>query len=352
MVPNKRSGGGRVFLYPKSTIKDVAQKAGVSTQTVSRVINDRPEVAPETRRRVLDTIAALGYRPSALARSLIRQRSHTLGVITAGLNYIGPSRTLNGITGQAETMGYELLLEELPSFDHEGIQPLLQSLLAHRVDGVIWAVPEIGRNRERIAELEADIPVPVVFLAMRALPGLTVVACDNHQGGMLATQHLMDSGRREIGHVAGPQEWWEAQQRRAAWQDALTRAGRAMRETHWVEGNWSPASGGEAFIRLLDAYPEMDAVFVANDQMALAVLREAHRLGLRVPQDLAVAGFDDIAESAYFIPSLTTVRQDQIELGARAVRELVARVDAAHQGQTIEPQAIMLAPELVRRESA
>src|SRR5512139_1611366 len=128
----------------RSTIKQVAKVAGVSTQTVSRVINDRPDVAPETRSRVRLVIDELGYQPSALARSLIQQRSYTLGVVTAGLRETGPSRTLSGITSAAEEAGYSILLKELPRYDTEDVVPIFQALLSHHVDGIIWAVPEIG----------------------------------------------------------------------------------------------------------------------------------------------------------------------------------------------------------------
>jgi LacI family transcriptional regulator len=131
----------------RSTIKQVAKAAGVSTQTVSRVINDRPDVAPQTRERIQHVIEELDYQPSALARSLIQQRSFTLGVVTSGLKYLGPSRTLNGITSMAEELGYALLIEELPRFDTEDIKPRLQDLLSRHVDGIVWAVPEVGDNR-------------------------------------------------------------------------------------------------------------------------------------------------------------------------------------------------------------
>src|SRR5829696_7037190 len=131
----------------RATIKEVASVAGVSTQTVSRVINERPDVSPETRRRVQEVIKELSYQPSALARSLISQRSYTLGVVTAGLRYIGPSRTLSGITSAAEEFGYSVLLKELPNFDAEDTTPIFKGFLSQHVDGIIWAVPEVGENR-------------------------------------------------------------------------------------------------------------------------------------------------------------------------------------------------------------
>jgi LacI family transcriptional regulator len=334
------------------TIKHVAKEAGVSTQTVSRVVNERPDVAPETRKLVLEVIGRLGYHPSELARSLIHRRSFTLGVVTAGLKYIGPNRTLNGITTEAEELGYAILLKELSHFSVEDVQPILRFLLARQVDGILWAVPEVGNNRDWLADGLNDIPVQVIFLTMEPRPGLPVLSIDNYAGGVLATQHLLDQGRKHIAHLSGPLDWWESRQRKKAWQDTLESAGHKVEERCLVEGNWSSASGHTAFRQLKNNYREMDAVFVANDQMALSVLRLACENGIRVPDDLAVVGFDDIAESPYFWPALTTIRQNQHELGCRAVSELIGRIEQVRNEQVMESQNILIAPELVVRQSS
>ena len=150
----------------RSTIKKVASQACVSTQTVSRVVNDRPDVSLETRRRVQGVIDKLGYRPSALARSLVKQRSYTLGVVTAGLRHIGPSRTLSGITAAATDAGYALLLEELPRYEADDTTSIFQALISRHVDGVIWAVPEVGANRRWTERLPVDLEIPIMYLAM------------------------------------------------------------------------------------------------------------------------------------------------------------------------------------------
>lgn len=337
----------------KVTIRDVAAAAGVSHQTVSRVLNNRPDVAEDTRRRVWQVIEELRYQPSAIARSLIQQRSFTLGVVIAGLQYVGPSRTLNGITKQAEEMGYTLLLKELPRFDTDDIQPLLDSLRARQVDGIIWAVPEVGNNRDWLQSQPPEFPIPTIFLTMQTRPDLFIVSVDNYAGGRIATEHLLEQGYRHIGHISGPLDWWEARQRKAGWQDALTERGLPVADHHWESGNWSSASGERAIRKLLDGYPEMDAVFVANDQMALSVLQVACEKGLRVPQDLAVVGFDGIPEAAYYWPPLTTVYQDQQKLGGTAVRELVQIIEANQQDKAvIAPKTISLQPELIVRESS
>jgi LacI family transcriptional regulator len=335
----------------RATIKHVANAAGVSTQTVSRVINDRPDVSPETRERIQQIIADLDYRPSALARSLIQQRSFTLGVVTAGLKFIGPSRTLNGITSKAEELNYGLLLEELPRFDTENIKPLLQNLIAHHVDGIVWAVPEVGDNRRWVDEILKDVPVPVVFLTMQPRAGVTTVSIDNYSGGVLATQHLLSKGYRKIGHISGPLDWWEARQRKQAWQETMAKAGIKVGDRQAAEANWSSSSGEPAFEQLLQSYPEMEAVFVANDQMSLAVLQTAHRKGIKIPGDLAVVGFDNIVESGFFWPALTTINHEQYELGCRAIQELVSQIEALQRNEKIEPLNILLSTELVVRET-
>jgi LacI family transcriptional regulator len=353
ITANKAQRLPEMDIKKRSTIKQVARAAGVSTQTVSRVINDRPDVAPETRERVQQVIDSLGYRPSALARSLIQQRTYTLGVVTAGLKYLGPSRTLNGITSKAEELGYALLLKELPRFDTNDIEPLLHTLLSRQVDGIVWAVPEVGDNRSWVTTGLAEIHIPFVFLTMQSNhPDLSIVSYDNYLGATIATEHLLKQGYRHIGHVSGPLDWWEARQRRQAWQDTLEKAGMEVTEDHWSEGNWSPSSGEAAFEQLLETYPEMDAVFAANDQMALSVLQIAHRRGICIPHSLAVVGFDDITESAYFWPPLTTINQNQYELGCWAVQEVVSHIEASRREEKIQAQSISLVPELIIRESS
>jgi len=339
--------------HKRSTIKQVASLAGVSTQTVSRVMNDRPDVSAETRERVQKVIKELGYQPSALARSLIQQRSYTLGVVTAGLKYTGPSRTLSGITNAAEEFGYSLLLKELPSFNANNVLPILQEFLSHHADGIIWAVPEVGENREWLNTILPDPEIPIVFLTMQPREHIAVVSIDNYLGGRMAMGHLLEQGYRHIGHVSGPLDWWEARQRMAAWKDSLQEKGLQALDTHWVEGNWSSASGAQAIVRLFQLYPEMDAVFVANDQMALSVIQAACQRQLRIPDDLGVVGFDNIPESPYFCPPLTTVQSEQYSVGRVAVEEVVKIIEADRkQQESSEPAAIMLTPTLVVRESS
>lgn len=335
------------------TIKGVAQAAGVSTQTVSRVLNDRPDVAPETRQRVKQIIEQYGFQPSALARSLIQQRSYTLGVVTAGLQLVGPRQALNGIAAKAEAMGYTLLLKELPEFLACDPQPILNSLLARQVDGILWAVPEVGENHCWLNDRLPTLHIPILFLSMAYREGVPSAAVANFQGGYDATQHLLEQGVKRVGHISGPLSWWESRERKAGWEAALLEAGLPVNEDRWVEGDWSPESGHAALESLLQTTPGLQALFVANDQMAVGALHCAHTYGLRVPQDLAIVGFDDIPEAAYTWPPLSTVHQDLQALGSAAVGELVTLIEAQKSGIESPPVPnLLLRPRLIPRASS
>ncbi|MGB3701345.1 MAG: LacI family DNA-binding transcriptional regulator [Anaerolineales bacterium] len=335
------------------TIYDIAKRAGVSRQTVSRVLNNRQDVSAETRKRVQKIMEELSYHPSAVARSLSRQKSYILGVVTAGLKYIGPSRTLNGITSKAEELGYGLLLKELASFGANNVQPLFGWFQSHQVDGIIWAVPEIGDNRNWLKELLPEIKIPIIFLTMEKRDDVSIVELDNYLGAQKATEHLISLGKKNIGHITGPLDWWEARQRKLGWEISLSDAGYKLSDRMWAEGNWSSKSGKTAFTELVEKFPEMDGVFVGNDQMALSVLQTAFEQGKRIPEDLAVVGFDGIPESEFYCPSLSTVNQNQTELGCIAVDELVKLIQNRLTAEdVIEPKYLTLKPELIIRQSS
>ena len=298
-------------------------------------------------------IERLGYRPSAIARSLIHQRSHTLGVVATGLYYYGPSQTLVGIEKQVRALGYSLLLDLLHHPETEDVERILNRLLSREVDGILWAVPEIGNNRAWLRTTNLHLQVPVVFLSMDPQQDLAQATIDNRLGGRLATEHLIGQGCRRIGIITGPLNWWEARQRQAGWQHALLAAGLPAADRQVVEGNWFADSGKQAIRLLLEQYPEMEAVFVSNDQMALGVLQAAHEIGRRIPEDLAVVGFDNIPESAFFWPALTTVEQPLVDLGCMAIEKLSNLIES--EGQNNDPsidQAVILSPKLVVRDSS
>jgi len=337
----------------KTTIYDVAEKAGVSRQTVSRVLNNRQDVSVETRKRVKQVMAELNYQPNAVAQSLSRHKSYLFGVVTAGLKYFGPSRTLSGITNKAEELGYGLLLKELESFNSTNVIPLLHWFKSHQADGIIWAAPEIEDNRKWLTDVFPLIDIPIIFLTMEEQKDVPIVTTDNFSGAKAAVEHLIHSGHKHIGHIAGPLSWWEARQRKGGWETALTEHGLEVNERMWTQGNWSSKSGKIAFLELVEKYPEMDAIFVGNDQMALSVLQSSLEMGKKIPQDLAVIGFDGMPESEFYCPSLSTVYQNQDELGRIAVAELVSQTEENYlENKIVEPKYITIQPELIIRQSS
>ncbi len=330
------------------TIREIARMCGVSVQTVSRVINRRPDVAPETRAAVEAAIAKTGFQPNAVARSLVQRRSYTLGVIAAGLPYFGVAQTLNGITAESEAQGYGLLLKEIPDGNLPNLAPVVEFLMARRVEGIVFAAPDLG---ESLTSLRARLPIgvpPMVFLKSEPSRAFTTILIDNYGGARAATEHLIALGRRRIGHLAGPLDWHEARDREQAWRDVLREAG--LKPGPLAQGSWTSESGAEAFARMLDEDPTMDAVFSGNDQMALGAMHVMHARGISIPDKIAVVGFDGLEEAAWFTPPLTTIRQPLGELGQMAVREVLA-INGDDPGQR-SVRSLTLATELVVRGSA
>ncbi|MDX1415487.1 MAG: LacI family DNA-binding transcriptional regulator [Candidatus Promineifilaceae bacterium] len=334
------------------TIKDVAKAAGVSPMTVSRVLNNRPDVAPKTRRRVQDIIAELGYAPSAIARSLSQGRSNTIGVVSSDLEFYGPSRTLVGIEQQANEFGYALMVRLLHNPLTDGGEDVIHELLANQVAGIIWAVAEIGDRREWLYKQRAGGLIPIVFLSMQPRSEMSVVAVDNYQGGCLAAHHLLQQGYDPIGMIAGPQAWWEARERERGWRDMLIEAGRQDPEALIERGDWTAAGGFEALQRLLTCAPNLEAIFAANDSMALGALQAAANSGRSVPDDLAVVGYDDVPESAYFMPPMTTVHQDLLQVGRRAVTQLHGQLQYQQQADAFTAEVTIIEPKLIVRKSS
>lgn len=341
----------------RATIREVAQAAGVSTQTVSRVLNYRPDVAPDTVARVREVIAELSYSPNLLARGLTQGRTHLLGAVAYGLEYFGPSRIITGIEQQAAAMGYTISLTLIHRPETDDVDALLANLVGRRVDGVLWAIPEVANNRAWLRSGSHDVPVPLVLVGgTTGEDGRPSIGIDNQAVGRLATDHLIAGGARNVAIITGPLDWWEAAQRLAGWRRAREAAGRPPADSLVAEGDWTASSGEEGLYRLLRAVPDIDAVFASNDQMALGVLHAAHRMGLRVPEDLAVVGVDDIAEGSHFWPPLTTVHQPLIDAGMLAVETVVRLIRAAAPGRLPDessgPTATVLQPELIVRQSS
>jgi len=341
-----------MFVMDKITIKDVARAAGVSTQTVSRVLNNRSDVATVTRARVQEVIASLGYSPNVFARNLSRGRSNTLGVIGYGLVYYGSSSVLTGIESKTNELGYSLTLSLIDRVESSGVDRILYDFLSRRVEGIIWAVPSDIAAIDWLADKFAKVETPLIYINKGPNRSDHVTALDNRLGGRLATEHLIQQGYQRIGIITGPINWWEARERLNGWREVVEAAGYSDIDRLIVEGDWNAPSGDIGLRALMDRNPEVDAVFVSNDQMALGALQAARSLGLNSPEDLGIVGFDDIPEAAYFYPPLTTIRQDTKELGAMAVDRMNTLIHALHERLTVEPGISWLEPHLVIRDSS
>ncbi|MEM7116008.1 MAG: LacI family DNA-binding transcriptional regulator [Chloroflexota bacterium] len=335
------------------TIKEIAQEAGVSKQTVSRVLNNRPDVSLKTRKRVQSIIDRNGYQPSKLARGLTRGRTFTLGVVSSDLHHFGPSHTLMGINKEARTRGYTLSLSLVDNLEKICPKTILGNLLSQHVDGVIWAaVTKDGEVYEQIVAQLAKLPIPVVATTQPGYPIYTVHV-DNCAGAKLAVAHLAKRGYETIGFIAGPSNEWSAQQRKTGWKQSLAALGKTADSTLIATGDWTAVSGANAFRQLIYQRPDIDAVFVSNDHMALGALKAAQEMGLCVPQDLGIVGFDDTPEAGYFTPALTTVRQDLRQIGRLLVAELDQQIQAPHKRESNgHPKQTVIQPQLIIRTSS
>jgi DNA-binding LacI/PurR family transcriptional regulator len=297
--------------------------AGVSQKTVSRVMNGEPYVKEEVRLRVLQAAQELGYRRNNAARALNSGRTHQIGFVSLGTALYGPASLLISLERTARNSGYSLTVISTFEGDPGGVGGAIDSLLEQGVEGIVLAEP-IDEGED--LRLTADLPV----LSLGRFPGLhgpqVVIAGGNGaEGADAATRHLLSLGHRTVWHVAGPQRWWSARERLDGWREALRSAGAA--EPPWLEGDWSPASGYAAGTRLAQT-PDVTAIFVANDEMAIGVMRALADAGRSVPDDVSIVGFDDIPLAEYQAPPLTTIRQDFDAQAERGLTCLVRQIEA------------------------
>ncbi|WP_197984003.1 LacI family DNA-binding transcriptional regulator [Aeromicrobium sp. CFBP 8757] len=319
---------------------DVARLAGVSHQTVSRVVNGLPNVQPATRAKVEAAIAELGYRPNTAARALVTRRSSTIGIISTETGLYGPTSIQRTIEEAAREAGYFAGSVSLKEITSTGLTGAIDHLMRQSVDGIVMiaaqheALDVIGRH---------DPGVPLVVVEGDLSRGPSAVGVDQHRGALEATRHLIALGHTRIAHISGPVNWTEAEARRQGWQDALTGAG--LEPGPLLVGDWTAERGYLLGARIARSR-DVTAVFSANDQMAIGLLRALHEAGVRVPDDVSVVGFDDSPESGYLIPPLTTVRQNFAEVGRRAIAVLHAAISGED-----EDLERLIEPELVVRTS-
>jgi DNA-binding LacI/PurR family transcriptional regulator len=317
-------------------IHDVAALAGVSYQTVSRVLNSHPRVLPETRQRVLDAIETIGYRPNQAARALVTNRSRTIGIIMSQTSNYGPATSLTAIEQAAKEAGYRLSITTLTSSESSSIKSALDYLLSQSVEALVVIAPQV-----RVLEAIKDqsVTVPLVTLQSTNVD-VHSSSIDQVAGARLATKHLIDLGHTEILHISGPQDWIEAEARMQGYLDELNDAD--LRTRAPILGDWTAHFGYYAGLELL-RFRDFSAVFAGNDQMALGFMHACRDSGLDVPGDVSVVGFDDIPEAAHFHPPLTTIRQNFAEAGRRAVGLLLAELQGAGglDGEPVQPDLIV-----------
>jgi DNA-binding LacI/PurR family transcriptional regulator len=321
------------------TLVDVARAAGVSHQTVSRVVNGDPTVRPVTKAKVDAAVDALGYRPSLAARALASRKTRSIGLISTGFPFYGPSSTMHGFNGAARRAGYQVSMATLDSDDADGVRQAVDALVGQAVAAVVLIAPDA---RALDVLRSADVTVPLVTADSVADDGHHPVSIDQAAGAERAVEHLAALGHRAVAHVAGPDAWMDGRDRERGWRAACARLG--LDASVLLRGDWTPASG-HALGRELAGRDEVTAVFCANDQMALGVVHALDEAGVRVPDDVSIVGFDDIPEAEHFLPPLTTVRQDFEALG----RRIMDTVQAVLAGD--ETPVAPMTPELVVRLS-
>ncbi|MFG1811392.1 LacI family DNA-binding transcriptional regulator [Streptomyces sp. NPDC049040] len=317
---------------------DVARLAGVSAQTVSRVSNGYPGVVESTRLQVLAAMKELGYRPNSAARALKSGEFHTIGVITFNLSTTGNTRTVEAIATSAAVEGYATTLLPVALPTQDSVRGAFTRLGELAVDGIVILM-EVHLLDAATVALPPN--AHVVVADSNAGDRYCVVDTDQVGGARAAVEHLLDIGHRTVWHVGGPADSFSSEGRVAAWRAVLEEAGRPVPAP--LRGDWSAESGYESGLRLAEE-AECTAVFVANDQMALGVLRALHERGRRVPQDVSVVGFDDIPEASSFLPPLTTVHQDFSEVGRRCVDGLLQQIrnDREEIGTTLVPTRLVI----------
>jgi DNA-binding LacI/PurR family transcriptional regulator len=325
----------------KANIRQVAALAGVSHQTVSRVLNGHPNIRPATRDRVLKVMEDLDYRPNSAARALATSRTNRIGVLVDSPVEYGPNSTLRGVETAARAAGYSVTAATVGDDDSLGPSIAFEHLLSQGIDALCVIAPR-SSSLDRLRQLTLEMPALVVKSAKD--DAFLTASVDQELGAALAVRHLIDLGHRRIAHVAGPLDWLDAWARHRAWQIEMKAAG--LEELDVVVGDWT-ANFGYEVAHQRGRLPDCTAIFAANDQIALGLIHGFAERGIRVPDDVSIVGFDDLPEAKHFLPPLTTVRQDFRALGERSVEVL----RAALEGRELDRRSI-IAPLLIVRESA
>lgn len=316
------------------SIRDVARLAGVSHQTVSRVLNDHPSIRPETKKRVQDAIDVLDYKPNLAARALVTSHSRTIGILSATIGEFGPASSIASIEDAARAEGYSVTTVNLPETTPEAIGDAIRQLGREQVSGIVALAPQV-----RVFNVLRGMAVGVPFVSLQTASGSDgfSLSADQVAGARSVTEHLISLGHSDILHLAGPQDWIEAESRMRGYLDALREAD--LPTFPPIRGDWT-ADFGYFVGTELARRPGFTAVFAANDLMAIGLIHGFRDAGIEVPRHVSVVGFDDIPVAAHVCPPLTTVHQDFPSLGRRAVHILLAQIrgEAVPEFGPVEPQ--------------
>jgi LacI family transcriptional regulator len=327
-----------------ATIREVSRLARVSPATVSRVLNGTTPVNSETRDRVLEAVATLGYKPNAFARGLATNRSGGIGITVNEVSSPYFGAFIAGVEQVAREAGIHLMVSSgFANAANEGAS--IEFLLERRCDGLVVQAEALAD--EVLVELVRNGSAPVVVFG-RAVPGIedSCVVMDNERGGALAVEYLLACGHRRIGHITGPMSYPDARDRLRGYRRALEWADVRYRDAYVVESTFQEEGGAQAAAVLMDRAPDLTAIFVANDQMAAGAMRTLRDRGRAIPGDVSIVGFDDVFLALYLTPTLTTVRQPLVAMGRAAANLLLARL--GHEGEEV---VLRFEPELVERQS-
>lgn len=319
-----------------ANIYDVAKHAGVSHQTVSRVLNESERVAGKTREKVEQAITELGYQRNNAARSLVTSQTRMIGVVITNTGFFGPNSTMRAMEEQARANGYFAISVSVDPESPESIEAGIRQMKDLGVDALVMIAPQI-------VSLEIARPllggVPIVILDFSQEAGLFSVTIDDYQGAKKATRYLVESGHKNLLHITGPAGWFETDARIRGFEDACTEAG--IEPMNAIQGSWESETGYRLASQI--SKTEATAVFCANDQLAIGLMRGLHELGVAIPNEISIVGYDDLPESRYLTPPLTTIRQDFEQLGKRLITLLLEELagDTTVRRETIEPELVI-----------
>lgn len=313
-----------------ANIFDVARLAGVSHQTVSRVLNDVPNVRPATRARVEQAIAQLRYSPSPAARALVTRRTRTIGLISPGTSEYGPTSIAVNFNVAARAARFSVDTMTLADADPASVRASVEALLRQRVDAIVLVATNVA-VLEVVFNL--DLSIPVIAVAASSRPTPSIVSIDQYRGARAAVRHLIELGHRRVIHLAGPRDAPDSIERVRGYTDEMTANRLAVLDVPY--GDWSSRSGYE-----LGLSPDIErgtAVFASNDYMALGLMSALDARGLSVPEDVSIVGFDDVPESAYLRPPLTTIRQDFAALGGLIMQKVLMSIEEPESASVSTP---------------